>query len=148
MLHVATLLPFKPTDPQQLEKKRHIGNDLVIIIFHQSNEPFDLASIASHQNHVIAFVQPEKDTFKVTFVYKNGVPAFTPELPSPTILLSDNVSRDFFLHKCNYEIMKWSMPSELFIKHLVLRPNYQGLDPFFYTISLQSSRISVGLELL
>jgi RAP1 GTPase activating protein 1 len=101
MFHVATLLPFKPEDAQQLEKKRHIGNDLVIIIFQQGNEPFDLSTIASHQNHVIAFVQPEKENFKVTFVYKNGVPAFTPDLPSPTILLTDNVSRDFFLHKRN-----------------------------------------------
>jgi RAP1 GTPase activating protein 1 len=101
MFHVATFLPYKPEDSQQLEKKRHIGNDLVTIIFQQGNDVFELATIASQQNHVIAIVQPHQDSFKVTFVYKNGVPAFSPDLPSPTILLSDNVSRDFFLHKRN-----------------------------------------------
>ena len=103
MFHVATLLPFKPGDPQQLEKKRQIGNDLVIVVFQQSAEPFDMASIASHQNHVVVFVQPlgegGVEGWKVSMVYKNGVPPFTPELPSPAIITNSNVSRDFFLHK-------------------------------------------------
>ena len=58
MYHVATLLPYRPEDPQQLEKKRHIGNDLAIIIFQQGDDKFDLSSVASHQNHMIAFVRP------------------------------------------------------------------------------------------
>lgn len=33
MFHVSTLLPFTPGDAQQLQRKRHIGNDIVAIIF-------------------------------------------------------------------------------------------------------------------
>eukprot|EP01123_Difflugia_compressa_P012593 TRINITY_DN5450_c0_g1_i1.p1 TRINITY_DN5450_c0_g1~~TRINITY_DN5450_c0_g1_i1.p1 ORF type:complete len:189 (+),score=33.13 TRINITY_DN5450_c0_g1_i1:62-568(+) len=33
MYHVATELPFNKDDPQQLDKKRHLGNDIVMIIY-------------------------------------------------------------------------------------------------------------------
>ena len=29
MFHVATLIPSKYADPQQVDRKRHIGNDVV-----------------------------------------------------------------------------------------------------------------------
>ena len=32
-LHVATMLPFTPNNRQQLLRKRHIGNDIVTIVF-------------------------------------------------------------------------------------------------------------------
>ena len=40
MYHVATLLPFSDTDAQQLQRKRHIGNDIVSIVFQEANTPF------------------------------------------------------------------------------------------------------------
>jgi RAP1 GTPase activating protein 1 len=64
MFHVATLLPFKASDNQQLEKKRHIGNDLVIIIFHEGKQPFDMASIPSQQNHMAVIVTPEPNGYR------------------------------------------------------------------------------------
>ncbi len=33
MFHVSTLLPFYPDDEQQVERKRHLGNDVCMIIF-------------------------------------------------------------------------------------------------------------------
>lgn len=36
MFHVSTLLPFTPTNRKQLLRKRHIGNDIVTIIFQVS----------------------------------------------------------------------------------------------------------------
>ena len=33
MYHVSTLLPHSKDNPQQLERKRHIGNDIVNIIY-------------------------------------------------------------------------------------------------------------------
>lgn len=33
MFHVSTLLPFTTGDSQQLQRKRHIGNDIVAIVF-------------------------------------------------------------------------------------------------------------------
>lgn len=33
MYHVSTMLPYSKDNPQQLERKRHIGNDIVNIIY-------------------------------------------------------------------------------------------------------------------
>jgi RAP1 GTPase activating protein 1 len=99
MFHVAPLLPFNANDKQQLERKRHIGNDIVVIIFQDSDIPFQFSTISSKQNHVFAFVKPQEDSYKLTIVSKNGVPAFKPDLPQPAMFDRSAVSRDFFLHK-------------------------------------------------
>ena len=36
MFHVSTLLPYTPGCDQQVGRKRHIGNDLVVILFQVS----------------------------------------------------------------------------------------------------------------
>lgn len=33
----------------QLERKRHIGNDIVVLLFSESEKPFDLSTITSKQ---------------------------------------------------------------------------------------------------
>ena len=33
MFHVATMIPFTAGDEQQVERKRHLGNDIVVIVF-------------------------------------------------------------------------------------------------------------------
>ena len=33
MFHVSTLLPHEDNDPQKLQRKRHIGNDIVCVVF-------------------------------------------------------------------------------------------------------------------
>ena len=67
MFHVSTLLPFIPGDRQQLERKRHIGNDIVVIVFQESDLSYGLTSITSHQNHVVAVVKPEGDGYRWVF---------------------------------------------------------------------------------
>ncbi|KAI8922304.1 hypothetical protein DFJ77DRAFT_18942 [Powellomyces hirtus] len=112
MFHVSTLLPFIPGDRQQLERKRHIGNDIVVIIFQDSDVPFQLGSVTSHQNHVIAVVKPEGDGYRTIVAPKGGVPGFTPDLPEPCVFGQDAVSRDFFLHKLvNGERASYKAPS-------------------------------------
>jgi hypothetical protein len=39
MLHVSTLLPYRPGDPQQIERKRHLGNDVVLLVFKEASGP-------------------------------------------------------------------------------------------------------------
>ena len=51
MFHVSTLLPYSKTDSQQLERKRHIGNDIVAIVFQEENTPFAPDMIASNFLH-------------------------------------------------------------------------------------------------
>ena len=33
MFHVSTQLPYERHDPQKLQRKRHIGNDIVCVVF-------------------------------------------------------------------------------------------------------------------
>lgn len=57
MFHVSTLLPYTDNDPQQLQRKRHIGNDIVSIVFQEENTPFTPDMIASHFLHAFIVVQ-------------------------------------------------------------------------------------------
>ena len=43
--HVATLMPNKRQDPHCNEKKKHIGNDFVTIVYNESGEEYDLKTI-------------------------------------------------------------------------------------------------------
>ncbi|KAJ3351564.1 hypothetical protein HDU83_008828 [Entophlyctis luteolus] len=112
MFHVSTLLPYSEKDNQQLERKRHLGNDIVMIIFQDTDEPFQLSTITSHQNHILAFVKAEGDGYKLVCAVKQGVPVFIPEIPNPPIFGKDAVSRDFFLHiLVNGERASYKSPS-------------------------------------
>ncbi|KAI9199796.1 uncharacterized protein BJ171DRAFT_462005 [Polychytrium aggregatum] len=99
MFHVATMLPYAEKDRQQLERKRHVGNDIVVIVYQDTDTPYQLSTNTSHQNHIIAVVQPCGEGYKLCLAPKNGVPPFSPEMPEPPIFFKDAVSRDFFFHK-------------------------------------------------
>lgn len=58
MFHVSTLLPYTVGDAQQLQRKRHIGNDIVAVVFQEENTPFVPDMIASHFLHSYIVVQP------------------------------------------------------------------------------------------
>ena len=58
IFHTSTLLPYDPGNPQQLHRKRHIGNDVIVIIFQDEGaDAFTPANFASHFNHVFCVVQ-------------------------------------------------------------------------------------------
>ena len=38
MFHVSTMLPHEDNDPQKLQKKRHIGNDIVCVVFIEGDD--------------------------------------------------------------------------------------------------------------
>jgi len=105
MYHVSTLLPFKEGDSQQLERKRHIGNDIVVIIFKEGNQPFDPRIINSQFNHIFVIVQKEKSDnnetkYRIVIVTKPLVPSSTPVLPNPAIFTKNQAFKDFLLTKC------------------------------------------------
>lgn len=52
MFHVATLLPFKPQDVQQVERKRHLGNDIIVIIFKDGDPGYTPDCIHSEFNRM------------------------------------------------------------------------------------------------
>lgn len=70
MFHVSTLLPYTEGDPQQLQRKRHIGNDIVAIVFQEANTPFVPDMIASHFLHAYIVVQPVDNGSSAELKYK------------------------------------------------------------------------------
>ncbi|KAH8040767.1 hypothetical protein HPB51_012937 [Rhipicephalus microplus] len=60
VFHVATLMPNMENDRQRGNKKRHIGNDYVHIVYNESSEPYDLATIRGDCHCVCVVVQPLK----------------------------------------------------------------------------------------
>lgn len=62
MWHVATLMPFFAGDKQQLERKKFIGNDRVVLIFREEGgEPLSPYVVASKAIYVTAIVSPYTD---------------------------------------------------------------------------------------
>uniref|UniRef100_A0A8C7ZW67 RAP1 GTPase activating protein 2a n=1 Tax=Oryzias sinensis TaxID=183150 RepID=A0A8C7ZW67_9TELE len=59
MFHVSTKLPFTEGDVQQLQRKRHIGNDIVAAVFQEESTPFVPDMIASNFLHAYVLVQAE-----------------------------------------------------------------------------------------
>uniref|UniRef100_A0A8C6P0L3 RAP1 GTPase activating protein n=1 Tax=Nothobranchius furzeri TaxID=105023 RepID=A0A8C6P0L3_NOTFU len=57
MFHVSTKLPYTEGDTQQLQRKRHIGNDIVAIVFQEESTPFVPDMIASNFLHAYIVVQ-------------------------------------------------------------------------------------------
>jgi Rap/ran-GAP/GTPase-activator protein for Ras-like GTPase len=104
MYHVAPLLPYTEGDKQQLARKRHLGNDVVTIVFNESEQPFDESVIRSHFQHVFLVVRPEGTPddrrYRVAFVNRAGVDPYGPFLPYPAVFPKDQSARDFLLTKC------------------------------------------------
>lgn len=93
--HVATMMPTDlEADPACVNKKRHIGNDFVNIIFNRSNLPFDFETIPSQFNFVNIVISPvsriadhdaihetpdfDKYFYLVRVMCKPGFPELTP----------------------------------------------------------------------
>ncbi|CAI8045482.1 Tuberin [Geodia barretti] len=58
VFHVATLMPTLTSDPHCSNKKLHIGNDLVTIIFNESGAPYKFGTIKGQFGYVEVLVEP------------------------------------------------------------------------------------------
>nr|XP_020459869.1 rap1 GTPase-activating protein 1-like isoform X11 [Monopterus albus] len=104
MFHVSTKLPYTEGDSQQLQRKRHIGNDIVAIVFQEANTPFVPDMIQSNFLHAYVVVQVEnactnKVTYKVSVTARDDVPFFGPALPDPAIFKKGPEFREFLFTK-------------------------------------------------
>merc|ERR1711892_574362 len=111
MYHVATLLPYTATDPQQLERKRHIGNDIVSLVFQEGSTPFSPDMVTSHFLHAYIVVQPQPgddQMYRVAVTARSDVPNFGPSLPSPPVFKRGPEFREWILNKLiNAEISSY-----------------------------------------
>ncbi|KAJ6236350.1 rap gtpase-activating protein [Anaeramoeba flamelloides] len=92
MYHIITYLPYDKNDKEQVPRKRHIGNDIVIIAFIEKDAKYDPRTLISHQHHVLIAIQPQHPenepdvtTYKVQVARKEYVSNFKPYLPDPPI---------------------------------------------------------------
>uniref|UniRef100_A0A1A7ZF97 Signal-induced proliferation-associated 1 like 2 n=1 Tax=Nothobranchius furzeri TaxID=105023 RepID=A0A1A7ZF97_NOTFU len=105
MFHVSTMLPYTPNNRQQLLRKRHIGNDIVTIVFQEPGAlPFTPKNIRSHFQHVFVVVKvhnPCTDNvcYSVAVSRSKDVPPFGPPIPKSVTFPKSAVFRDFLLAK-------------------------------------------------
>jgi len=118
MYHVSCMLPFNHKDKQQLERKRHIGNDIVVIVFIDGDTPYRPTTISSRQVHVVLVVKattlasdPGQRYYRLSVVSKDGVPEFGPPLPATALYRKSEEFKNFFYAKLlNAEKASYSAP--------------------------------------
>uniref|UniRef100_A0A3B4TN25 Signal-induced proliferation-associated 1 like 1 n=1 Tax=Seriola dumerili TaxID=41447 RepID=A0A3B4TN25_SERDU len=105
MFHVSTMLPYTPNNKQQLLRKRHIGNDIVTIVFQEPGAlPFTPKNIRSHFQHVFVIVRAhnpcsDNSSYSVAVTRSKDVPSFGPPIPEGVTFPKSSVFRDFLLAK-------------------------------------------------
>uniref|UniRef100_A0A4W4E6U7 Rap-GAP domain-containing protein n=1 Tax=Electrophorus electricus TaxID=8005 RepID=A0A4W4E6U7_ELEEL len=105
MFHISTMLPYTPNNTQQLLRKRHIGNDIVTIVFQEPGAlPFTPKAIRSHFQHVFIIVQvhepcTENTYYRVAVTRSKDIPLFGPLFPKGARFPRSLAFRDFLLAK-------------------------------------------------
>ncbi|KAM4597619.1 rap1 GTPase-activating protein 1-like [Polymixia lowei] len=104
MFHVSTKLPYTEGDTQQLQRKRHIGNDIVAIVFQEESTPFVPDMIASNFLHAYVVVQvvnacSDNVLYKVSVTARDDVPFFGPALPDPAVFRKGPEFHEFLFTK-------------------------------------------------
>lgn len=89
VFHVATLMPNLPSDKGFTNKKRHIGNDNVIIIYSDSKTSYHQETISGQFNFVNIIIYPrDPGYYYVEVKKKSDVPECGP-LTQPQIISED-----------------------------------------------------------
>ncbi|KAK5649770.1 hypothetical protein RI129_000799 [Pyrocoelia pectoralis] len=108
MFHVSTLLPYSRDNRQQVERKRHIGNDIVNIVFLDIDDTlgtdvplqFNPICIKSQFTHIFAVVSLDSaNCYRLSVFSDEAVPLFGPSLPCPPVFKDAQFFREFLLVK-------------------------------------------------
>ncbi|EEB14429.1 rap GTPase-activating protein, putative [Pediculus humanus corporis] len=118
MFHVSTQLPYEKHDPQKLQRKRHIGNDIVCVVFLEAdNTSFSPSCIKSHFLHTFILIRTSpkikrKPTrYEVSVVTRDEVGAFKPYLWEQSVFDKGPLFREWLLTKIvNGERASYSAP--------------------------------------
>ncbi|NXU53089.1 GARL3 protein, partial [Turnix velox] len=152
MFHVSTMLPYSRENKQQVERKRHIGNDIVTIVFQEGEESspaFKPSMIRSHFTHIFALVRynMQNDSYRLKIFSEESVPLFGPPLPSPPVFTNHQEFRDFVLvklingEKATLETPTFSQKRQRTLDMLI-RSLYQDLMPDLYKVNNMLNRRS------
>jgi len=135
MFHVSTELPLNSKMDQfgqQWERKRFLGNDIVLVVFYEGQTPINPATFVSNFNHVFALVRPDvvgsETTYHLEMCYKNGVVESMPHLPHTTTFNHSDYFRRFLLTKLiNAERCALSAPQFCRLQERVREELFEGL---------------------
>uniref|UniRef100_A0A1B0CWI2 Putative rap1-gtpase-activating protein rap1gap n=1 Tax=Lutzomyia longipalpis TaxID=7200 RepID=A0A1B0CWI2_LUTLO len=93
MFHVSTMLPYERHDVQKLQRKRHIGNDIVCVV------------------RVSARIKRKPTRYEVSVVTRDEVGAYKPYLWEQSVFVRDQMFREWILTKIvNGERASYSAP--------------------------------------
>jgi len=86
VFHEVTRLPTDPRDANQVEKKKHIGNDIVNIIFTEHKRDYRPTTVTSQFNfaHIVVYPLPT-GLFRIQVYRKDSVALFGPLLDGMVI---------------------------------------------------------------
>lgn len=114
MFHVSTMLPYSANNRQQLSRKRHIGNDIVTIVFQEEGAaPFTPKTIRSQFQHVFIIVKALNPPqladgsfdytaprhYAVAVSRSKEMPPFGPPIPEGGVFLKSQQFKNFLLAK-------------------------------------------------
>ncbi|KAM7540608.1 hypothetical protein Aperf_G00000023525 [Anoplocephala perfoliata] len=106
MFHVSTLLPISMDNRQQIERKRHIGNDIVNIIFFDTKDvekplSWKPSMMKTHFTHIFAVVTYNSITnaYRLSVFSEESVPYFGPMIPTSREFTDHEELRHFLLVK-------------------------------------------------
>ncbi|CAF4768592.1 unnamed protein product, partial [Rotaria sp. Silwood1] len=115
MFHVSTLLPYTHNDTIQIQRKRHIGNDIVAIVFQEENTPFHPSMIKSNFLHVFLVIQPaqilSRPCYKIMLIARDDIEEFPPYLQKNIVyvrtaeqlkpfILSKLINAEYAAYRC------------------------------------------------
>ncbi|KAJ9583770.1 hypothetical protein L9F63_021894, partial [Diploptera punctata] len=99
--HVATLMPNKENDPLGNNKKSHIGNDYVTIVYNESGKEYNIHTVKCQFNYASVIIQPlDHNTNQVTVKTKEDLAEHIGH-SEPKIVSDENVAilaRQLALH--------------------------------------------------
>jgi RAP1 GTPase activating protein 1 len=107
IFHVATLLPFDDADALQVQRKRHVGNDVVVVVFKEGDQPLPPGLFVSKFNHIVCIVQVDRKRtlatgrthYRLSVASRSGSHSFAPMLPYPPVFEATDRFLTFFLTK-------------------------------------------------
>ncbi|XP_045534486.1 signal-induced proliferation-associated 1-like protein 3 [Papilio machaon] len=105
MFHVSTMLPYTPNNRQQLLRKRHIGNDIVTIVFQEPGAaPFTPRNIRSQFQHVFVVVRvidpcTENTHYSIAVSRAKEVPLFGPPIKDGAVYPKGDAFTELLLSK-------------------------------------------------
>lgn len=94
IFHVVTMMPTMMEDHQQIDKKRHVGNDYVHIVWSENDtHDYDPSTITSHFNDVQIVIYPLRKIMQGLYLVKihskDRVPPFGPLLSGMVVYEAD-----------------------------------------------------------